>query len=94
MSYATISNVLIVMLQFHASDPTYSYIHILLRIGKDMSRYIKNLPEWPVEDLKELYESGKSSIDAAFASGEDCSFITVGQLRFIENLIKRKEALQ
>lgn len=57
---------------------------------KDMSRYIKNLPEMSLHALQELYEEGKKSIDQAFASGEDSSFITVGQMRFIADLIRRK----
>lgn len=55
-----------------------------------MTRYIKNLPEMSLHALQELYEEGKKSIDAAFASGEDSSFITIGQMRFIADLIRRK----
>ena len=55
-----------------------------------MTRYIKNLHEMPLHALQELYEEGKKSIDVAFASGEDSSFITIAQMRFIADLIRRK----
>ena len=56
-----------------------------------MTRYIENLPDLPVDVLKDIYVRGKNSIDSCAAQGDiDTSPYTVSQIQFVAKLIEQK----